>query len=209
MEAVGGGGAAADGAQHQVGVPHEEVAVPAGGHRHQLQPLDPPHLQPALLPGRGEGRRRPAQSHSEQRPARRKAAVAAAAPSRAAFLGLGPAPRAERGQPRPAAAGVGTPVGGAAGPRGAAGRAAPPLAGCRGRPRGGRAGRVAVYLVVLNRLTKLGRHTFSFCAPPRSRCRGVIRKSASLAANGQFFSILKWEEKIKKSGKQSAAGLAQ
>lgn len=65
VEAVGGAGGAEDGVQHQVGVPHEEVAVEAGGDEHQVQLLYAPHLQPALPPSLGESRRRPVGSHAE------------------------------------------------------------------------------------------------------------------------------------------------
>lgn len=67
MQAVGDAVRAALRAQHQVRVPNEEVAVAARGHRHQLQPLDTPHLQPALLPGLGERRWVPLRSHGWQR----------------------------------------------------------------------------------------------------------------------------------------------
>lgn len=67
VQAVGDGGSAADGVQHQIGVADEEVPMAAGRYRHQLQPLHAPHLQPALLPGALKGRRVPLGSHSAAR----------------------------------------------------------------------------------------------------------------------------------------------
>jgi hypothetical protein len=54
VQAVAEASARLGGVQHQVGIPDVEVAVRALGHRHQLQLLDPPHLQPRLLARPGE-----------------------------------------------------------------------------------------------------------------------------------------------------------